>query len=76
MIEIPEPPDTAACASCASPLRWLWSARTGAWVSFATEATDNRLLRVHECPPRGADRLPTWRNPTTGPRAAPDSLAA
>lgn len=72
MIEIPEPPDIRACASCMSALLWLWSPRTAKWQSFATEPTDTHLLRVHRCRERDA-RLPSWKDrPPYGAPAPPD----
>lgn len=72
MIEIPEPPDIRACASCMSALLWLWSPRKGEWVSFATEPTDTHVLRVHRCRDRDA-RLPSWRDrPPFGAPPEPD----
>lgn len=62
-LTIDDPPDVAACAPCGRPLAWLYSARTGKWVAFATVVDDTRLLRVHECPQRPWDRSPpAWRD--------------
>ena len=64
-LSIEYPPTTRACARCARPLAWLYSARTGKWVAFATEPTDIHLLRVHDCPQYPDDRPPpAWRDLT------------
>lgn len=57
MIEIDEPPDIAACASCGG-LVWLWSPRRLAWVAFVLQP-ERDLLRIHGC--RHAQDLATWR---------------
>lgn len=59
MIEIEEPPNTNGCASCASVLVWLWSARKKAWVAFVPDPLDPTVLRVHGCA-HAQDRA-TWR---------------
>jgi hypothetical protein len=60
VIEIEEPPDIRACATCSRPLVWLFSGRTLVWIAFATVADDLKTLRVHECrlQPRSSDY---WR---------------
>lgn len=69
-MSIEYPPDTKACARCNKPLAWLYSARTGKWVSFATEPTDIHLLRVHDCPQYPDDRPPpAWRDVVEQPAA-------
>lgn len=62
MPEIPDPPNTRACASCMSPILWLYSARTQMWVSFVTDAGSTRTLHVHGCTPHGAGRALSWRD--------------
>ena len=57
MIEIPEPPDIAACATCMHPLVWMWTARRTAWVAFVS--VDRLTLRFHECRP--LQEPATWR---------------
>lgn len=57
MIQIPEPPDIAACSECMHPLLWMWTARRSAWVAFV--AVDRLTLRFHECRP--LQDVPTWR---------------
>lgn len=61
MIEIEEPPDIRACAPCAKPLTWLWSARTGQWVAFHSDPGSTRTLHVHECALVGHP-APSWRH--------------
>lgn len=56
-MEIQEPPDRAACATCSRPLVWLWSAKTQRWVSFVP--VDPETLRIHRC--RELGEMPTWR---------------
>lgn len=68
MIEIDEPPDIAACASCGG-LVWLWSPRREAWVCFVLQV-ERDLLRVHGC--RHAQDYVTWKelpHRTTPPEA-------
>jgi hypothetical protein len=60
VIEIPNPPPAHACASCASPLVWLWSPRKSAWVSFVPESTNPRALEAHGCAEAGPQR--SWRD--------------
>lgn len=62
-LTIDDPPEIAGCFRCSRPLAWLYSARTGQWVAFATTPDDIRLLRVHECPRYPGDRPPpAWRD--------------
>jgi hypothetical protein len=59
VIQIDEPPDTAACATC-GPLVWLWSRRREAWVAFiAAPDGGPHAIRPHPC--RHAQDYPTWR---------------
>jgi hypothetical protein len=60
VIEIPEPPDIQACASCMCPLSWLFSARRSEWVAFVPNTADNRTLHLHGCRDRHAP--PSWRD--------------
>lgn len=62
MIEIDEPPDTAACSTCGG-LVWLWSPRRLAWVAFVLQP-DRDLLRVHGC--RHAQDFATWKDTQHG----------
>lgn len=60
MIEIDEPPDTAACASCARPLRWFWGpseSEAPEWTAFVPD--EDRLPVLHRC--RRLQGPHTWR---------------
>lgn len=79
MIEIPDPPRVAACATCAQPVTWLWSARKSAWVGFVP-AGEGHAIRPHPCPAPGTP--PSWRDvtrradpPNDAYRAARQALA-
>jgi hypothetical protein len=59
VIEVAEPPDTAACATC-GPLTWLYSRRREAWVAFiAAPDGGPHAIRPHPC--RFAQDYATWR---------------
>lgn len=58
MITIDDPPTKFACASCAKPLHWLYSARRHAWVAFVPSG--DLQLTVHGC--KHAQDAPTWRD--------------
>lgn len=58
MIQVDDPPDVKACASCHSPLLWLYSFRTGR--TFSVVAVDNETLKVHGC--QHAQDAVTWRS--------------
>ena len=65
-IEIPEPPDIRACASCSEPISWLWSANREAWVAFVPERCGApRAIRWHACPPP-LQEAKTWRETPHG----------
>lgn len=69
MIEIDEPPDIAACASCAKPLRWFWGpawSEKPEWAAFVPDA--DRLPVLHMC--RRLQGPHTWRQLSLVP--APD----
>lgn len=74
MIEIPEPPTIAACASCCSSLTWLYSARKQAWVGFVNDPIDAMTLRVHGC--KHAADGPLWRHLPTREEPNAEYLAA
>jgi hypothetical protein len=57
-LTVDDPPAVRACASCASPLHWLYSPRRQAWVAFVP--VDPTTLRVHPC--RSAQDPATWRS--------------
>lgn len=57
MIEIAEPPDVKACASCASVLSWLWSPIREGWICVVP--LDARTFQLHGC--RHAQEPATWR---------------
>lgn len=59
MIEIAEPPDIAACASCGSVLVWLYSFRTKRTFSVIPDETEHGTFRLHTC--RHAQDYPTWK---------------
>jgi hypothetical protein len=59
VIEIEEPPDQRACASCAKPVNWLWSYERKAWVAFVP-GPDQQHPEIHGC--RHAQDPPTWRD--------------
>lgn len=59
MIQVEEPPDIAACASCGSVLVWLYSFRTGKTFSAVPDETERGTFRVHTC--RHAQDYPTWK---------------
>lgn len=61
MIEIPDPPTTRVCASCSSPVTWLYSPRRSAWVGFVP-AGPGHAIRPHPCPAPGTPR--SWRDVT------------
>ncbi len=60
MIEIDEPPDIRACASCSRSLTWLWSYRLEKPVAFVADLASTRTLHVHECERHGLP-APPWR---------------
>lgn len=62
MIHIPDAPTIQACTTCWRPIVWLWSPRTEAWVAFAPQPADNRVLRVDDCKRADVDRMPSWRD--------------
>lgn len=60
MIEIDEPPDIAACASCARPIRWFWGpgrSEKPEWTAFVPDS--DRLPVLHTC--RRLQAPHTWR---------------
>lgn len=69
MIEIPDPPDMRACASCGHPVTWLWSPRRRDWVAFVPAGADH-AIRPHPC--RQPGRSPTWRD--TPRRSDPNDM--
>ena len=56
MIEIPEPPDIAACGRCNHALVWHWTARRQTWVAFVQ--LDRLTLRFHDHEPQDPA---TWK---------------
>ena len=60
MIEIPEPPEPRACASCNLPIAWLWPARTQRWVAFVAAEGPKYTITPHLCGPPLQDRQ-LWR---------------
>lgn len=60
MIEIEEPPDIRACATCSRPLVWMWSYRLQKPVAFVSDRASTRTLHVHECDRHGLPE-PSWR---------------
>jgi hypothetical protein len=46
-LAVDDPPAVRACASCASPLHWLYSPRRQAWVAFVPVDPTTKT------PPRG-----------------------
>jgi hypothetical protein len=59
-MEIPDPPTTAACASC-GPLVWLYSARRGVWVAFNPAPAEDRPHALNPHPCRHAQDYETWK---------------
>jgi hypothetical protein len=62
VIEISEPPDTKACASCMSALDWVYHHRLGRWYAITKhlEDPDPMVVRIHDCPLPGVPR--DWRS--------------
>jgi hypothetical protein len=60
-MEIPDPPTTAACASC-GPLVWLYSARRVVWVAFIQAAAETRPHAITPHPCRHAQDQTTWKS--------------
>jgi hypothetical protein len=60
-MEIPDPPTTAACASC-GPLVWLWSARRAVWVAFNPAPAEDRPHALNPHPCRHAQDTTTWKS--------------
>ena len=72
MIEIPDPPTQRVCASCSSPLSWLWSPRSRAWISVVR--VDDTTVRLHRCRTTGGPV--TWRHVPPRSEPTPEYLAA
>jgi len=60
VIEIEEPPNIRACATCSRALTWLWSYRLEKPVAFVADPASTRTLHVHECEHNGLPP-PNWR---------------
>ena len=73
MIEIPDPPTTRVCASCSSPVTWLYSPRKTAWVGFVPAGPEH-AIRPHPC--RQPGRSPTWRETPHRSEPTPEYVAA
>lgn len=73
-IEIPEPPDAAACATCMSAITWVWHQRSERWMSIVVDPVDRTRLRLDVCRElRNPGHMPNWRDPVR--TSAPDSPA-
>lgn len=72
MIEIPDPPTQRVCASCSSPLSWLWSPRSRSWI--AVVRVDAETVRLHGCRTAGAPL--SWRDVPRRSEPTPEYLAA
>lgn len=67
MIQIDDPPDALACASCTSPLDWVWHARRKCWYAIARWPgdPDPTVVKIHTCRLPGVER--SWRDVTFQP---------
>ena len=59
-MDVPDPPEPKACATCAQPISWLWPARTQRWVAFVAAPGPKHTITPHLCGPPLQDRQ-LWR---------------